>query len=101
MFDEPSTGRPCTLLRLLVVGPTPAPPIRDKGCVMVPMRPAAAMLGSVYSCRKAFSLLGMILNRPCWYAGSNKTSSTDHMAPPDADAMVGLNTARKVTFLDS
>ena len=61
MLDVPSMEHPCTPVRLLEVGPTPAPPMRDSGCVM---RPAAAIFGSVYSCRNAFSLLGMVLNRP-------------------------------------
>lgn len=80
MFEEPSMGRPCTLLRLLEVGPTPAPPMRDSGCVMVFMRLAAAILGSVYSCRNAFSLLGMILSRPYCKLGLVKPQLPSLMA---------------------
>ena len=48
------------LLRLPVVGPPPAPPMRDRGWVMEPMRPVAAIFGSVYNVRNALSRLGMI-----------------------------------------
>jgi len=65
---------PCALLRLLVVGPVAAPPMRDRGCVIEPIRPAAAIFGSVYSCLRAFRRLGMILSLPCRIARPTKSS---------------------------